>query len=40
MKKNDCVYDFALVTPPGDTFSRARSAYDGVLSSFGTIEGP
>jgi hypothetical protein len=40
MKKNDCVYDFALVASPGDGFARARTAYDGVLGSFATIEAP
>jgi hypothetical protein len=40
MKKDGCVYDFALVAPPGGGFGQAHQAYDGVLESFATIEAP
>ena len=36
LKKNGCVYDFALVAPPGEPFTRARTAFDGLLSGFET----
>ncbi len=39
LKKNTCVYDFALVAAPGSSFQSARSAYDSLLSGFRT-EGP
>ena len=35
LKKDGCVYDFALVAPPAG-FGRARNAYDAMLQSFGT----
>ncbi len=34
LKKDGCVYDFALVAPPGSRFARALSSYESVLSSF------
>ncbi len=36
LKKNECVYDFAAVTPPGPSFERARSELDAMLASFET----
>ena len=33
IKKDGCVYDFALVAPPG-RFERARQAYDALLGGF------
>jgi len=36
LKKDGCVYDFALVAPPGDRFRRARGAYDRLIGSFRT----
>ncbi len=35
LKKDGCVYDFALVAPPA-SFSGARSTYETMLGSFGT----
>ena len=35
LKKDGCVYDFALVAPPTG-FQSARSSYDAMLQSFGT----
>lgn len=34
MKKDDCIYDFALVAPPGAPFERARTDFDHLVSSF------
>lgn len=34
LKKNGCVYDFALVAPPGRAFSDARPAYEAMLRGF------
>lgn len=36
LKKNECVYDFAAVTPPGPSFDGARSTLDAMLASFET----
>ncbi|MCB9635312.1 MAG: hypothetical protein H6721_24595 [Sandaracinus sp.] len=36
VKKNGCVYDFALVAPPGERFAQARASYETVLQSFET----
>lgn len=36
LKKNECVYDFAAVTPPGSAFERTRATLDGMLASFET----
>lgn len=36
LKKNECVYDFALVAPPGPGFERASSTFDAMLASFET----
>ncbi|NOQ84834.1 MAG: hypothetical protein GQ551_12565 [Myxococcales bacterium] len=40
MKKDDCVYDFALITPPGPSFDEALRDFDGVLAGFTTMTGP
>ncbi|MEM9071533.1 MAG: hypothetical protein AAGE52_23705 [Myxococcota bacterium] len=37
LKKDGCVYDFALVAPPGNPFATASTSYDSMLSSFGTV---
>jgi hypothetical protein len=34
LKKNDCVYDFALVTPPGELFERARPDFERLVAGF------
>lgn len=34
LKKDGCVYDFALVAPPGDRFERARGDYERFLADF------
>lgn len=36
LKKDGCVYDMALVSPPGPSFDAAASSYDALLASFGT----
>ena len=36
VKKNGCVYDFALVAPPGERFAQSRASYETVLQSFET----
>jgi len=36
VKKDDCVYDFALVAPPGPDFAQAQSDLDGLLREFDT----
>ncbi|MBX3250607.1 MAG: hypothetical protein KF901_25745 [Myxococcales bacterium] len=36
LKKDGCVYDMALVAPPGSPFDAARASYDALLESFGT----
>lgn len=33
-KKDECVYDFALVAPPGARFDAARATFDRMLASF------
>ena len=39
LKKDDCVYDFGLVTPPGDAFQAAIGDFDEMLSGFTTDMG-
>ncbi len=39
LKKNDCVYDFGLITPPGAAFEDALSDFDGMLAGFATNTG-
>lgn len=34
LKKDGCIYDFALIAPPGPRFERARTAYDALLGGF------
>jgi len=34
LKKDGCVYDFAVVAPPGAGMSQARPSYDSVVSGF------
>ncbi len=34
LKKDGCVYDFALVAPPGGGFDGARPAYEAMLRGF------
>jgi hypothetical protein len=36
MKKDQCVYDFALITPPGEPFVRARPAFERFVGGFTT----
>lgn len=36
LKKDDCVYDFALVAPPGEPFQRAVPAYERFVGGFTT----
>jgi hypothetical protein len=38
LKKNGCVYDFALVAPPGSAFDRAKADFERFVSHFQTIE--
>ncbi len=38
LKKDGCVYDFALVAAPGLAFTEARGAYTTLLDSFHTVE--
>jgi hypothetical protein len=37
LKKDDCVYDFALITPPGPPFEEALGDFDTFLNGFHTI---
>ena len=34
LKKNECVYDFSLVAPPGSRFDSALPAFEAMLQSF------
>lgn len=34
LKKNGCVYDFSVVTPPGPRFNRALRDYLGLIAGF------
>ena len=34
MKKDDCIYDFALVAPPGEPFTRALPDFDRLIAGF------
>ena len=36
LKKDDCVYDFGLITPPGEVFEAALSDFDQMLAGFTT----
>jgi hypothetical protein len=39
LKKDDCVYDFGLITPPGPSFDEALADFDAMLAGFTTITG-
>jgi hypothetical protein len=39
LKKDDCVYDFGLITPPGPPFEEALSDFDTLLGGFTTDTG-
>jgi hypothetical protein len=36
LKKDQCVYDFGLITPPGGSFQAALADFDRLLASFTT----
>jgi hypothetical protein len=36
VKKNDCVYDFALISPPGESFVRAEPEFTALVSALRT----
>ncbi|MDQ3037255.1 MAG: hypothetical protein M3Y87_32980 [Myxococcota bacterium] len=36
IKKDDCVYDFALITPPGESFLRAAPDFERFVAGFTT----
>ncbi len=40
LKKDDCVYDFGLVTPRGADFEAAVGDFDQMLAGFSTDTGP
>ncbi len=40
LKKDECVYDFALITPPGDAFEAAVTDFDQMVAGFSTDLGP
>lgn len=40
LKKDGCVYDFALVAPPGEAFARARDDYEAFVGGFATEGDP
>ena len=37
LKKNGCVYDFALVAPPGPRFDAALSDFELLIDGFATV---
>ena len=39
LKKDDCVYDFALVAPPGQVFTDARAEFEPFVGEFRTRRG-
>lgn len=39
LKKDDCVYDFGLITPAGPGFDAARADFDQMLAGFTTTVG-
>jgi hypothetical protein len=39
LKKDDCIYDFGLITPPGPSFEGALPDFDRVLAGFSTTMG-
>jgi hypothetical protein len=41
LKKDECTYDFALVAPPGDAYTRAEQEFERFVASFTTdVPGP
>ena len=40
LKKDECVYDFALLAPPGAPFAQSLPAYDAMLGGFRTEPRP
>jgi hypothetical protein len=40
LKKDDCVYDFGLITPPGEPFEAAKADFEQLLAGFTTDVGP
>jgi hypothetical protein len=40
MKKDECVYDFALIAPPGTSFASATAEFDEFVASFTTVASP
>lgn len=36
LKKDGCVYDFALIAPPGERFAKAQQDYDPFVAGFAT----
>lgn len=36
LKKDGCIYDFAVIAPPDDRFTQARAVYDSLLGTFST----
>jgi hypothetical protein len=39
LKKDDCVYDFGLITPSGPAFDEALADFDQMLAGFTTMTG-
>jgi hypothetical protein len=39
LKKDACVYDFGLITPPGTSFEDSLSDFDAMLAGFTTSLG-
>jgi len=39
LKKDDCVYDFGLITPAGPSFEEALADFDRMLAGFTTMTG-
>lgn len=36
LKKNDCIYDFTLITPHDASFPRAQTVFEGFVAGFST----
>jgi hypothetical protein len=36
LKKNDCVYDLTLITPPGSNFTASLTTFEGFVGGFST----
>jgi hypothetical protein len=36
VKKNDCVYDLTLITPPGSTFTGSLTTFESFVQGFST----